>query len=382
VSQTSWHQARVMAYGSARSTAIEQLALTDAVARTCAKDLLSLTDLPAHRSSAMDGWAVNGEGPWRIVGEVRAGSIFDRTISHGEAVTIATGAAVPDGATSVVRSEDGRIDADQLKAHTEQGANIRAAGEEAREGDVIIKRGTTLTPLHIGLAAATGHDRIEVHLRPCVRIAVFGDELLREGRPQGGRIRDSLGPQLPTWMQTWGCDVVDVRFLPDTFDAHVDALKISPNEKIDLILTTGGTAHGPVDYLHAAIEERNGEVVVDSVDCRPGHPMLLTRWPTHHHIGLPGNPQAAIAALHTLAAPLVRAKLGMTLADLPTVTFQGSVKRHDRETRLIPCTLTAGVATPVERIGSGMLRGLTHADGFAVLTGANESVGWITLQQL
>jgi molybdopterin molybdotransferase len=381
VSETAWHQARVMAYGSAQSTAVEELALTDAVARTSAMDLHSLTDLPAHRSSAMDGWAVSGEGPWRVVGEVRAGSIFDRAINAGEAVTIATGAAVPNGATSVVRSEDGKLDGDRLDATSATDANIRPVGEEAREGDVIIKRGTFLTPLHIGLAAATGHDKIAVHRRPRVRIAVFGDELLHEGRPQGGRIRDSLGPQLPTWMQTWGCDVVEVRFLPDTLDAHVEALKLSSDEKIDLILTTGGTAHGPVDYLHAAIAKLNGELVVDSVDCRPGHPMLLSRWSDHHHIGLPGNPQAAIAALHTLAAPLVRAKLGMPLPELPHVTFEGTVKRRDRETRLIPCTLKSGVATPVDRIGSGMLRGLTHADGFAVLT-RDDLVGWIALQQL
>jgi molybdopterin molybdotransferase len=179
-------------------------------------------------------------------------------------------------------------------------------------------------------------------------------------------------------MTAWGCDVIEVRFVPDTVEAHLDALRV--DHSADLVVTTGGTAHGPVDYLHAAIEKSDGELIVDSVDCRPGHPMLTARWATHHLLGLPGNPQAAIAALHTLGAPLLRAMFGMSLPILPSVTFSGSAKRRDRETRLIPCTLENGVATPVEHIGSGMLRGLTHADGFAVLTG--ESVEWIALQQL
>lgn len=375
----SWTAARDAAYRCAHPNGTEPVNLQDAIGRTLASDLRSLTDLPAHAASAMDGWAVAGIGPWQVLGDLRAGANLTASISEGEAMSIATGAAIPTGTTAIVRSEDGKVEGSTLFADAVAGAHIRPAGEEAVVDDLIITAGTLLTPLHIGLAAAAGHDLLEVVRRPRVRIAIFGDELLHDGRPRGGRIRDSLGPQLPAWMRIWGCEVVSVECVSDTLHAHIDAL--TPHDEIDLILTTGSTAHGPVDYLHDAISALKGRLIVDGVDCRPGHPMLLAQWPTHHLIGLPGNPQAAIAALHTLAAPLVRARLGMEQPSLPLVTFTGSAKRRDRETRLIPCTLSGTTATPVDHIGSGMLRGLTHADGFAVVS-TEQSVSWIALQAL
>lgn len=378
MSEVAWSKARELAFECGSRGERESVVLTDAIGRTLWSDLHALTDLPAHRSSAMDGWAVRGAGPWQVIGAIRAGSTDNIALNQAQAVAIATGAAVPDEATAVIRSEDATLIDNLLHGHAEPNQHIRPAGEEATIGDLLIPAGTRLTPLHIGLAAAAGHDRLDLVRRPRVRIAIFGDELLRTGRPEGGRIRDSLGPQLPTWMQSWGCAVTDLRFVPDDFEAHTAAL--APSNEIDLIVTTGGTAHGPVDFLHDAIRERSGTLIVDGVDCRPGHPMLLAQWPTHHLIGLPGNPQAAIAALHTLAAPLIRASLGMSLPELPSVTFAGTAKRRDRETRLIPCTLNQAIATPVAHIGSGMLRGLAEADGFAVLTG--ESAAWLALQAL
>ena len=55
----------------------------------------------------------------------------------------------------------------------------------------------------------------------------------------------------------------------------------------DIVITTGGTAQGPRDFLHEALSQINAEILVDTVAVRPGHPMLLARTDTCAIFGLP-----------------------------------------------------------------------------------------------
>lgn len=362
------------------------MSLTDALGRVTAADVRSLTPLPAHPSSAMDGWAVSGTGPWTVLADVHAGHPATHAIGEGEAVRIATGAVVPEGATAVLRSEDGSTDAAGLLRGDVGGRlHIRPAGEEAAVGDVLVPAHTVLTPVRVGLAAAGGHDDLPVVRRARVRALVTGDELLHRGPARDGQVRDSLGPQLPAWIEHLGAEVLGVAHLPDSLEAHVHAL--AQGGDADVIVTTGGTAGGPVDHLRSALAATGASLVVDTVDCRPGHPMLLATWEVDSRrrwlVGLPGNPQAAIVAMLTLGAPLLHALSGRAPAPLGTVCLAEDVSSHGSPTRLIACALRDGVATPVPHIGSGMLRGLAGADGFAVVPGprasAGQAVEWLPL---
>ena len=380
--EPAWTVAREAAHASGRALGVETEALDAAYERITAAPVYALTPLPPHAASAMDGWAVSGEGPWRIVGSVLAGHVRDEPLTDGQAVVIATGAAVPAGATAVLRSEHGRIDdAGVLHGETVAGQDIRAAGEEITAGEQLLAAGIVLGPAHVGIAAAGGHDALQVARRARARVLIFGDELLRVGPARDGRIRDSLGPQVPAWLARFGIEVVDVRWIEDTLDAHTRALADSTD--VDIVVTTGGTAAGPVDYLHAALAATGGELVVDTVACRPGHPMLLGTWGDRWLVGLPGNPQAAVVALFTLCQPLAAALHGCALPALELVTIGEAVKTRGPNTRLVPCTLVRGRATPVDHIGSGMLRGLTMADGFAVIPpggcDANTDIHWLPL---
>ena len=98
----SWDEARVAAHGAGTPLGSETVALHQAHRRTLACDVRAATDLPPFLSSAMDGWAVCGSGPWVLVGSVLAGFAHGAQLCDGDAVGIATGAAVPDGATAVV----------------------------------------------------------------------------------------------------------------------------------------------------------------------------------------------------------------------------------------------------------------------------------------
>lgn len=168
------------------------------------------------------------------------------------------------------------------------------------------RRGATVTPAVLGLAAAAGHDRLRVHRRPTVELLVLGDELLTSGLPGDGRVRDALGPLLPPWLHALGAEVTGHHRVPDAAAPLTEAVRRS---SADVVVTTGSTAAGPVDFLHRALRANGAELLVDSVAVRPGHPMLLAVMPgtgsrpARHLVGLPGNPLAAVAGLVTLAAP-------------------------------------------------------------------------------
>jgi molybdopterin molybdotransferase len=207
-------------------------------------------------------------------------------------------------------------------------------------------------------------------------VLVFGDELLTTGVPGAGRVRDSLGPQVPGWLRRYGAriDPGDVAGpVQDTLGAHVAAIR-EALEVADLVCTTGGTMHGPVDHLHPALAALNAEYVVNTVGVRPGFPMLLARVPlpdgrVRFLAGLPGNPQSAVIALITLVAPLLAGLQGREVPPLPQVTVTALVRGRGQDTHLALAALDQDrrTATPVAHVGSSMLRGLSNAHGFVIV---------------
>ncbi|MDW6061203.1 molybdopterin molybdotransferase MoeA [Streptomyces sp. FXJ1.4098] len=346
--------------------------LADALGHVLAAPLTALTDLPSFDTSAMDGWALAGPGPWRLPAAGRsilAGHAEADPLPDGHAIRIATGARVPPGATAVLRTEHGTARDDWLyaaPAHpVSPGQDIRPRGQECRSGDLLLPAGALITPVILGLAAAAGYDELPTVPRPRVEILVLGDELLRQGLPHDGRIRDALGPMLAPWLRALGAEPLATRRLADDAESLYAAVAGS---SADVVLTTGGTAAGPVDHVHPTLRRLDAELLVDGVAVRPGHPMLLARLaPDKHLVGLPGNPLAAVSGLLTLAEPLLR-----TLTGRPTPTpcpapLTAAVPGHPRDTRLVPVVFQGDEARPLRFNGPAMLRGVAVADGLAVI---------------
>ncbi len=390
----SWAQARRRAEraGGAPLPAV-RLPLAEALGGVLAVPLEARTDLPAFDTSAMDGWAVAGPGPWLLgarhsttaeqtgpapAGQVLAGQRTPERLADGTAVRIATGAQLPPGATAVLRREDGRVDRtggellhDVGSSPLDLGRDIRPRGQECRSGEPLLAPGTLVTPAVLGLAAAAGCDRLSVHRRPSVELLILGDELLDSGLPRDGRIRDALGPLLPPWLRGYGAEVTTVRRIGDDLGLLRDALLRSP---ADVVVTTGGTAAGPVDFLHAALTEIGAKLLVDGVTVRPGHPMVLAVLPSaagqltrRHLIGLPGNPLAAVAGTVTLAEPLLRALSGCAPGEPYLVEAAVPLAGHPEDTRLLPVSLPERGVVPLAFDGPAMLRGLALAEGLAVV---------------
>ncbi|WP_269676109.1 molybdopterin molybdotransferase MoeA [Kitasatospora mediocidica] len=371
-----WPQAREAARQAVRAPLpAEPVDLAAALGRTLAGPLTALTDLPAFDTSAMDGWAVSGPGPWRLAGRVLAGRT-PPPLADGWATEIATGAQLPPGATAVLRREHGRAaEGDTLReldpGGLPPGQDVRPRGQECHRDEALLPAGTAVTAAVIGLAAACGYDRLTVRRRPRVELLVLGDELLDAGLPGPGLVRDALGPLLEPWLRAAGAEPIGRRGIRDDFGLLRDALRHS---SADVVVTTGGTAAGPVDFLHAALAAAGGRLLVDGVAVRPGHPMLLAELPPagsatgpRYLVGLPGNPLAAVAGAVTFALPLLHRLCGRPPGPGRFVRAGARLPGHPTDTRLLPVRHGEHGPVPLAFDGPSMLRGLALADALAVV---------------
>lgn len=376
--EPSWDQARSASASLGKVGPIEKLPISNLLGRTLAVDAKALVELPTYETSAMDGYVVAGNGPWKLIGEIKAGAPFKGSLKNGEALGIATGAVIPDGAFGVLRWENATVEEDYISGETTERKDFRPAGQEAEQNEVLIKKGTVLTPGMVGLIAAAGYDEIEVAMKPKVALLLLGDEIQLTGLPKDGYVRDSLGPQIPGWFEKLGCEVVHVDYVSDQLDLTIAAIdKASKN--FDLVATTGGTADGPRDFLKSAIEKLNGKIHVDKVAVRPGHPQVLAEVNGKPLIGLPGNPQSAVVALMTLGQPLINSILGRANLELPLISSDDQFDAQPGFTRLVLGTLDKGHFRIGDYLGSAMLRSLAHADGFAVCTNPPTPLRWLGL---
>ncbi|MBE1562294.1 molybdopterin molybdotransferase MoeA [Nonomuraea africana] len=473
----TWAEARAIALRAAPSSPAEEVPLSMAHGCRLALPLRALVAVPGTDVSAMDGYAVAGEGPWQVVGQVLAGGqAHAEVLKPGWAVEIATGAPVPEGTRAVLPYEAARcMDAGSsgeqnavpraLPDHSdergagsgarqdhsgereaesrawsdrsgerergggwvagvvEDGRHVRRRGEDVGLGEMALGAGARVTPMVLGLAAALGHDVLTVHRRPEVAVLVTGDEVVDEGLPEPGRVRDAIGPFLPGLIEWAGGRVGPCLTLPDGPEPLRTALAPQPpgttagptpsppagvdtaapvleeqlgQGRAEIVVVCGASSKGPADHLRAVLDEVGAEVLVDGVAVRPGHPQLLARLPGGRLVvGLPGNPFAALSAALTLLVPLLKGeryqpgeRATLTRPSQESERYQPgehatlarpsqkserfqpgerATPAHPRDTRLVPVRRSGSGAVPVGRDRPGSLWGAALADALAVL---------------
>lgn len=368
-----WPEAGLTASSGVLPLPARPVALADALGAILAEPLVTPVAHPPFDASAMDGWAVAGRPPWGVTGLLLAGQSA-APLDPGTATAIGTGAMLPAGTCAVVRSEDGIVGTDGLLRTLDggvvTGSHLRRAGEECPPGTVLVAAGARVTPPVAGLAAASGLDTLVVHPVAHVGCLVLGDELLCSGLPHDGRIRDSLGPQLPAWLRGLGADPASPVHVGDSLDETTTALAAAAS-CADVVVTTGGTAAGPVDHLHPALERLGATLLVDGVAVRPGHPMLLGELPGGCRVvGLPGNPFAALVGVLTLARPLLAVLSGRPPEAVLHVTSREDLHGRPNMHRLVAVVADGSADSAVTVLpfqGSAMLRGLLDATALAVV---------------
>jgi molybdopterin molybdotransferase len=370
----TWEEARLAAFEAASPIPAGPVPLHLALGRRLDQDVAALQDMPHYASSAMDGWAVNGTGPW-ILAEPGA-----RLAPH-QASPIVTGGLIPPGGKAVLRSESAVLGKDEdglpvlmtggsvRPGEPRNGQHIRKAGEEALAGDVLVKAGAKLNPAHLALAALAGYDELQVQGKPLVRLLLTGSEVIDQGVPVPGQVRDTFGPQLPAVVDMLGGIAGEQQRIGDSYGEWLAALEDvvpeapgAPDLPADVVITTGGTGRSGTDHLRQAVAELGGRLVIDGIAMRPGHPAVLAELPDGRFVlGLPGNPLAAMMALLTVGAPLLAA-LGHGRVPCGSI-----IEPDPGRTRLMPFRLLYGMASPAQHTGPGMMRGLASADGVMVV---------------
>jgi molybdopterin molybdotransferase len=296
----------------------EDVALTDAAGRVLAEDARSAVDLPPFSASAMDGFALRSAdvpGTLPIVARIAAGRPAGRTLEAGEAMAIATGGVVPEGADSVVPIEDveEREDAVSVSGAVANGENVRDRGGDLRQGDMVVAAGTRLGPAHVGALAAAGVSTTRCHRVPRVVVVVTGTELAAPGDPLGpGEIYDANGFILATQVRSAGAEVD--RLPPVKDDADATRSAIERGLAADVLITTGGVSVGVYDLVRAAEADLGVEEVFWRVAVRPGKPIAFGVRGSTLVFGLPGNPVSALVGFELFVRPALLALQGVPSA--------------------------------------------------------------------
>jgi molybdopterin molybdotransferase len=365
-----WTQARLLAHRLPTPLGVQPVPLTHAAGRTLARPIRAASMLPGFDNAAMDGYAVRGPGPWRLVGHVLAGGATPEGLAPGEAVEIATGAPVPPRTDRVIPYEVAERRAGLVREPPPRSGtrhHIRRAGEYVQAGQTLLPGGMVLTAAVLGLAASVGLDTVTVRTRPTVRILVTGDEVVTTGLPPHGKVRDAISPVLTTLLTAWNTDVVELSWIPDhPAIVLTDAVRRSLIDA-DLTLACGSSSVGPADRLHDALAEAGATIHINGVACQPGHPQVLAQAGPRWLIGLPGNPFAALVAAYTLIQPLLAGLAARALPELPAATLRGDVRPSAGHTRLLPVRWHHHEVQVIDGAHPGYLGPAAQADALAVM---------------
>ena len=293
----------------------EAVALADAAGRVLAEPAKARTDLPSFPASAMDGFALraaDAPATLPIVGRVAAGRPAPARLEAGQAMAIATGGVVPEGADAVVPIEDVQESGDVVIVPSEiaVGANVRRRGGDLGVGELVIGSGVRLGPVHLGALAAAGVTQVRCSRQPRVVVAVTGTELRSPGEELGpGEIYDANGVILATQIRSTG-GVVD-RLAPVADDEEATRAAISRGLDADMLVTSGGVSVGVHDLVRATEAELGVEEVFWGVAVRPGKPVAFGVRDRTLVFGLPGNPVSSLVGFELLVRPALLALQGL-----------------------------------------------------------------------
>jgi len=263
--------------------------------------------MPPFRQSAMDGYALNihNGSSYTIIDEVKAGDGHQPILKEGDAVRIFTGSAVPNTANTVVIQEKVTVDKNhlQLNNSVKIKENIRSKGEQIKDGDIALKKGTKLTPAAIGFLLTLGIIKVPVFKKPKIGLVITGNELIKAGQPLGyGKIYESNSGMVYTGLLGLGYTDVTQYKVKDDYYSTVMILDKVISEN-DMILITGGISVGDYDFVGKALLELGTEQVFYKVKQKPGKPLFFGKRKNKPIFALPGNPASALSNFYVYVHP-------------------------------------------------------------------------------
>ncbi len=303
----------------------ELVSIDDSYGRFLAENLIATCDVPHFDRAPYDGFAVRSVDTraasltnpieFEVIDHIGAGMVSTKTLKENQAVRIMTGAMMPEGSDAVVMFEVAPTSQKNGKSYMtikrsfKQGENVSFHGEDAREGEILVDKGTVINPGIQAMLATFGYANVPVARKPVIGLFATGTELLEVNEPLvPGKIRNSNSHMISAQIERVGGKVDYLGKLPDEFETCFNAVK-NALDKVDLLVTTGGVSVGDFDYLPEIYEKLGANVLFNKVAMRPGSVTTVAEYNGKLLFGLSGNPSACYVGFELFARPVIRRML-------------------------------------------------------------------------
>jgi len=360
-------------------TDIEEIPIGEAHKRVLAEDVMAFHDSPPFDKSAMDGFALIAEDTFgasnsapkqlRIVDAIGAGDFSSKTVNQNEAIVIATGAPIPDGANAVLMKEYTTTEGDDLTIYSQvtPGENVSPKSEDIKKGQKILDKNTFIRYQELGLIASAGYDTVKVFKKPRVKLIITGNELVEPTKEEidKAKIINSNQFTIKAMVEDSGaeCDIVHAG---DTFD-EVKKAVLEASEDYDVIMTTGGTAISKGDVVLDVVDDL-GEILFHGVAIRPGKPAGAGIVNGKMIFTLSGQPVAAMSQFDMFARKYLFEMQGRSF-DFHIVkrTSQLKIPSQLGRTDFIRAVTDDVYAKHVLNRGSGIIRSMVEANSYIII---------------
>jgi molybdopterin molybdotransferase len=369
----------------------ELVSINESYSRYLSEDLVATSDVPHFNRSPYDGFAIRSvdsanaslSNPveFEVVDHIGAGYVSNKEVGEFQAVRIMTGAQMPMNCDAVVMLELAKTSEKNGKSYMsikrsyKPGDNVSFAGEDAKKGEVLVKRGTKINPGIQAMLATFGYKNVPVAKKPIIGLFATGTELLEvEDELQPGKIRNSNTHMIIAQIERSGAEVRYFGKLPDNFELCYESIR-SAIVEVDLLITTGGVSVGDFDYLPQIYKKLGADVLFNKVAMRPGSVTTVAHLDGKILFGLSGNPSACYVGFELFARPIIRTMLYCPKPHLrrEKAVLEVDFPKANPFTRFVRSKVTIAdgklVAAPSGVDKSNIVMSLAGANSFIILPG-------------
>jgi len=313
----------------------EMRVLEEALHFILAEPVIAKENVPGFDRSTVDGYAVKAKDTYgssestpgflTVIGEVKMGEVAELSVGPGEAVYVPTGGMIPKESDSVIMIEHCE-DIDSLLNTYKQvapGENIIRAGEDIREGEILLQKGTKLRPQELGALASLGITHVSVFRKLKVGYLSSGDEIVpyQTENISIGQIRDVNYLTILGLAKEWDVDVQYGGIVKDDFTEFKQRAR-QLYDQVDCLILSGGSSVGAKDYTTEVIQFLGDPgVFVHGISIKPGKPTILAMANGKPVIGLPGHPASAMIIFKLFGERIIKNLQGEKIDKKPDRIF-------------------------------------------------------------